>query len=164
MKEVKNINDFYKILDEKIKLTVEKNKDILNCKIGCSDCCIDEITVFQIEADNIKLNAKDFKINALLHHENSCAFLDKEKRCIIYEQRPYVCRTQGLPLKWIDEDEQGNYLEYRDICPLNEELKKVEELNSDDMWLIGPFEETLRNLQLTKYNNLNRIKLKEILR
>lgn len=164
MIELKNIVDFYNLLDKKIKLTEEINKDILNCKKGCSDCCIDEITVFQIEADNIKMHVNQINRDELLNEENKCAFLDIENKCTIYEQRPYVCRTQGLPLKWIEEDEKGNYIEYRDICSINEEKTLVENLNSEDMWLIGPFEETLRNLQLNKYDNLNRIQLKELLR
>lgn len=164
MIELKNIVDFYELLDEKIKITEEINKDILNCKKGCSGCCIDEISVFLIEADNIKMHINQINRVELLNEENKCVFLDVENKCAIYEQRPYVCRTQGLPLKWIEEDENENYLEYRDICPINEEKILVENLNSEDMWLIGPFEESLRQLQITKYNNLNRIKLKEILR
>ena len=33
--------------------------------------------------------------------EGACAFLDGEGGCRVYPDRPYVCRTQGLPLRWI---------------------------------------------------------------
>jgi hypothetical protein len=35
----------------------------------------------------------------------------------------------------------------RDICPLNEESKPIEELPDEECWTIGPFEEKLGRLQ-----------------
>jgi Fe-S-cluster containining protein len=43
-----------------------------------------------------------------------CAWLDASGRCGIYEVRPLVCRTHGLPLVF---EEDGRML--RDVCPLN---------------------------------------------
>jgi Fe-S-cluster containining protein len=72
--------------------------------------------------------------------------LDDEKRCRIYAHRPYVCRTQGLPLRWI-EDEGEEIYEARDICPLNAEGPPLEELPAEECWSIGPFEERLAREQ-----------------
>ena len=75
-----------------------------------------------------------------------CAFLDAEGACRIYADRPYVCRTQGLPLRWIEEDFDET-IEYRDICPLNAAGEPVEDLEAADCWTIGPFEEELSMIQ-----------------
>jgi hypothetical protein len=79
------------------------------------------------------------------HAPGACAFLDAEGCCRVYDERPYVCRTQGLPLRWIEEDNGGSPVEARDICPLNDERgPPLEELAADAMWSIGPFEARLR--------------------
>jgi len=58
-----------------------------------------------------------------------------------------VCRTQGLPIRWLEENGAEEYLEMRDICPLNEEGIPVEELPEDACWTIGYFEGQLADLQ-----------------
>ena len=81
------------------------------------------------------------------HAEGACAFLDGEGACRIYDERPYVCRTQGLPLRWIDELEDGEAVELRDICPLNDEGEPIEEIDEDGCWTLGPVEERLARIQ-----------------
>jgi hypothetical protein len=58
-----------------------------------------------------------------------------------------VCRTQGLPLRWFEEDDSGEICERRDICPLNAEGPALDELPEEAFWLIGPVELELGNLQ-----------------
>jgi len=108
---------------------------------------VDGITVFAVEAEYILRHHRDLLERGMPHPPGACAFLDEEKRCRIYEHRPYVCRTQGLPLRWMDEDDKGNTVEMRDICPLNEEGTQIEKLPEDACWTIGPFEERLAKLQ-----------------
>ena len=75
-----------------------------------------------------------------------CAFLDAEGACRVYAERPLICRTQGLPLRAFFESDEGEIEEQRDICPLNlEGGPPLETLADEDLWLIGPFE-----LQLTE--------------
>lgn len=91
-----------------------------------------------------------------------CAFLDKNDACRIYENRPYVCRTQGLPLRWFDEIED-ELVELRDICPLNEEGVPVENLEEEKCWTIGEFESKLAELQKEFGQGKNkRIKLRKL--
>ena len=76
-----------------------------------------------------------------------CAFLDEQGGCRVYRDRPYVCRSQGLPLRIIMENEAGEIEERRDICPLNlEGGPPLESLDEDDCWLVGPFELRLGQL------------------
>ena len=142
-----NINDLYLKVGEFEAGISSQAKSLSNCKNGCSRCCYVDLSVFSIEADNIKawyLNQSQEKkeelkkkwesplnqtINFHGDQVNSCTFLHQES-CTIYEARPLICRTQGLAFKFKDQQE-----EFLDICPLNEEmldtLKDKEILNLD---------------------------------
>jgi len=119
----------------------------LQCRRGCCQCCIDDLTVFEIEAENIRLAHAPLLLQQEPHPKGACAFLDAEGGCRIYADRPYVCRTQGLPLRWVDENQDGEFVELRDICPLNDEGTPIVELADDECWTIGPTEEQLARLQ-----------------
>jgi Fe-S-cluster containining protein len=134
----------------------------LNCRRGCSGCCVDEITVFEVEAENIRRKYSDLLESNLPHEAGKCAFLDEAGACRIYAARPYVCRTQGLPLRWLEEIEDEIY-ELRDICPLNEAGEAVEELNAEDCWTIGEAETRLSEMQFEKDGGeMRRVRLRDL--
>jgi hypothetical protein len=124
------------------------HKDRLKCRLGCSQCCCDGISVFGVEAANIRKKAATV-LQQEPNQRGGCAFLGKEGECRIYRHRPYVCRTQGLPLRWWEEGDRNEVVELRDICPLNESGPSLEELTPESMWLIGPFEGKLATLEAT---------------
>lgn len=70
----------------------------LACGAGCAACCQVELTVSPVEAEVIA--------RALARRgpwepsPEGCAMLDADGRCAIYEARPLVCRSQGLPLAY----------------------------------------------------------------
>ncbi|MEZ4461707.1 MAG: YkgJ family cysteine cluster protein [bacterium] len=101
-----------KLADEKAGM----HGDRLQCKRGCSACCMDGLTVFEVEADRILADFDGVDLGA--PSLNGCVFLGEQGECRIYASRPYVCRTQGLPLRWFDDEAQPP-TEYRDICELN---------------------------------------------
>ncbi|MFT6395961.1 MAG: hypothetical protein ACJAYU_000703 [Bradymonadia bacterium] len=119
-----------------------RHEALLQCRSGCSGCCVDELTVFDVEADRIR---RDFP--EVLREEagpaGACAFLDSEGRCRVYAARPYVCRTQGLPIRWFAGDPVA---EYRDICELND-TGLLTTFEPDECWLIGPTEHALAGLR-----------------
>lgn len=119
----------------------------LRCRRGCSSCCVDDITVFEIEARHIRHHHGALLNGGRPNPVGACAFLDDEGACRIYEQRPYVCRTQGLPLRWLEESAGGATAEMRDICPLNEAGDPLVDLDAAECWTIGPAESTLRQIQ-----------------
>lgn len=136
------MNDYLKQLHQKIlehQLRVEGNyPQGMQCKNGCSQCCYVSLSVFNVEAQLIKdwftalkesekevlrekwLTPAQVKENFFGEPKESCPFLVNES-CSIYEVRPIICRTQGLPLKFVLEEEVAV-----DACPLNFEDAELE--------------------------------------
>jgi uncharacterized protein len=133
----------------------------LQCRRGCPSCCVDGLTVFEVEAQGIRDHHAELLAKGTPHAEGACAFLDERGACRIYGERPYVCRTQGLPLRWIEERD-GNAVELRDICPLNEAGELIQEMRADACWSIGPVEERLALLQLADGAASPRIRLRDL--
>jgi Fe-S-cluster containining protein len=133
----------------------------LECRRGCSSCCVDGLSVFDVEAAHIQRNHAGLLATGVPHPEGVCAFLDELGACRIYADRPYVCRTQGLPLRWLEEREGGS-VELRDICPLNAALEPIEELPDEACWSIGPIEERLARLALAGGAGAHRTRLRDL--
>lgn len=125
----------------------EIHRSRIHCGKGCHDCCIDDISVFEVEADRIRIEAPELLADGKPHSPGRCAFLSDDGACRIYRVRPYVCRTQGLPLRWIGETADGSLAELRDICPFNEEGWPIEEIPRRECWSVGPFEDRLSEIQ-----------------
>ena len=141
------------------------HRDRLQCRPGCSSCCGDDLTVWAVEADLIRRHHADLLDTGSPHPEGACAFLDDLGRCRIYEHRPYVCRTQGYPLRWLDEADDGlSLVELRDICPLNDETgPPIEELPAEACWTLGPFEQQLAQLQHNASDgSMTRVRLRDL--
>ena len=124
-----------------------RHAERLTCRRGCAGCCIDGLTVFEVEAENIRRHHAGLLENGTPHPPGACAFLDADGGCRIYAHRPYVCRTQGLPLRWLDDGPDGGSVELRDICPLNDAGEPLETLPADACWTLGPVEARLATLQ-----------------
>ena len=138
---------FYRELDQAVSILLARHGSRLTCAYGCTVCCMDGLTIFEVEAENIRQHCPDVLLREAPHAEGGCPFLDAAGGCRIYNHRPYVCRTQGLPLRWIDETEDGSLVELRDICPVNEAGPAIETLPEDACWEIGPYESRLAQLQ-----------------
>lgn len=125
----------------------ERHRERLRCGRGCSACCVDDLTVFEVEAERIRSGHPDLLRDGVPHPPGACAFLGDAGECRVYAERPYVCRTQGLPLRWLEAGASGETVERRDICPLNEAGEPLEALAEDACWTLGPVEDRLRHLQ-----------------
>lgn len=159
------LENFYEEVDKLTSALSERHSDRLKCKAGCFSCCVDNITVFEVEAEYIKHYHSDLLKGESPHPKGYCAFLNDKGECRIYEHRPYVCRTQGLPLRWLEEINDEELIDMRDICPLNDEGEPIVNLKVEDFWTIGPFEEKLAEIQ-NEFNNKtfgkNRIELRSL--
>ncbi len=142
--------ELYAEIDARAGALHARLESCLVCRRGCSDCCQDDLTVLEIEAAWILAHRHRWADPAGdPHPPGRCAFLDDTGACRIYRWRPYVCRTQGLPLRWCDEsgEEAG-----RSTCPLNEDEmgrrgRSLAGLTPGDCWTLGEFEARLASLQ-----------------
>ena len=68
----------------------------MRCAAGCSRCCVDGLTVTAIEAAVIAEHVARSPV--AINRGGGCAALDAEGRCQIYEARPILCRSHGVPM------------------------------------------------------------------
>ncbi|MCL2792523.1 MAG: YkgJ family cysteine cluster protein [Spirochaetaceae bacterium] len=99
-------------IDLKISEILSFYKGDILCKKGCSGCCM-AITLFPVEFFAIKQETDKGSLKTLLSpsftldskntkQNQDCIFLEKSI-CTIYESRPIICRTQGLPLFYFSD-------------------------------------------------------------
>lgn len=82
-----------------------RRADDIACRRGCSSCCVDGLTVLSVEAAAIERLARERGLSAAPSPPpGGCAFLDGDGACTVYDARPVVCRTHGLPLKMKDAE------------------------------------------------------------
>lgn len=77
-----------------------RRADDVACERGCSSCCVDGLTVLSVEAAAIERLVDERGLSAEpAPPPGGCGFLDATGACTVYEARPVVCRTHGLPLR-----------------------------------------------------------------
>lgn len=95
--------------------------DRITCSEGCSSCCT-AITLFPVEAAALHAAVEalpEARRAAVLSHVSEhaggerCPLLEHH-RCLLYDARPIICRTHGLPIVYTEGNEQKS-----DCCPLN---------------------------------------------
>lgn len=150
------VDALHRAIDDNARAIAERHGARLQCKRGCNGCCVDELTVYEVEAAAIVRKHRSLLESATPHPPGRCAFLDEDGGCRIYEERPYVCRTQGLPLRWIEGSR-----ELRDICTLNAEGEAIESLPPQACWPIGPVEARLAAMQ-ERTGSMERVALRDL--
>lgn len=70
----------------------------MQCRTGCSDCCHVRLSITAVEAEAIRavLATRPVRPNP---RADRCAALGEDGRCQIYEARPVVCRSHGVPIR-----------------------------------------------------------------
>ena len=93
----------------------------LTCRSGCSKCCEVHLTVLPLEFERIDQAVRALPdvdktaIKARLAKgtkDARCPLLDRSGACRVYEARPMICRSHGLPIQ------VGEPLVW-DVCHLN---------------------------------------------
>ncbi len=156
------LTQLHQRIDERVADLKELHGKRLHCARECAACCTDGLTVFEVEAEQIIRRFPALLANEAPHPEGACAFLDEQGACRVYSVRPYVCRTQGLPLRWLEETRDHSLVEYRDICPLNESGKPLESLTVSACWSIGETESLLAGIQHQFRGNKYRRSLRDL--
>ena len=97
-----------------------RHGDDMQCQTGCSDCCHVRLTITAVEADAVRAHVAGWSAArraALAVHgpDDRCAALDPVGRCKIYDARPVVCRSHGVPIRM----RQGTSLPVIQACHRN---------------------------------------------
>lgn len=104
---MKSSLDQYRLLrnhvDKRIAELMDIHGDNLHCRERCVDCCVN-LTVWPVEFFAILEDLKAAQITPVFDGQASCGFL-KDGLCQIYPYRPIICRTHGLPLVYLDEEQ-----------------------------------------------------------
>jgi len=93
--------------------------DAIACKSGCDDCCRRAFSVTTIEAAIIRDALASMPPRSHERERDACPALDPDGRWAIYEARPLICRTHGLPIRFPPRDEDPRRLPLVDACPKN---------------------------------------------
>ncbi|MBM4102826.1 MAG: hypothetical protein FJ263_02085 [Planctomycetes bacterium] len=116
---ITTIQQYRELRRQTDKLAAELEKlhaDRMVCRKGCCQCCTN-LTVFPVEFFSIVEEMKQAGITKpAFDAAKACGYLDDKGECIIYPYRPIICRTQGLPLAFYDEPQQGYSVTF---CPKN---------------------------------------------
>lgn len=160
MKELDKYVDLVTEIDVKIEALNKTHKQHMQCKAGCAKCCLD-FDVFPIEfyAIKSKMESDNFQIPVKKPTEEfdeepeSCLFL-KDDMCQIYQYRPIICRSHGLPL--LSMNETGEFWELSH-CDLNFETMEPDFFHDENSLVMDKFNSILfqTNISFIKENKLD---------
>ncbi len=108
----KDYNQLVADLDSAIGALQQHLHKFIGCAPGCSSCC-KQFSVLPLEAALITGSAS-VSLQSPRSGELCSQLIDNH--CSIYPQRPLICRTQGLPIGYIDEEREQIEVS---ACPLN---------------------------------------------
>ncbi len=126
--------NYYALLDKVDDLcrkTIDKHRKDISCRPGCAACCR-HLTIFPVEGFALAESLAELspgEIESIRNQARSSAPSDScpllaDDRCLLYEARPIICRTHGLPILFSSGEQQQV-----DCCPLN--FQGVESLPGD---------------------------------
>jgi Fe-S-cluster containining protein len=91
-------------IDNECSRLEKLHKNYLSCAPGCTGCCVN-FNIFPVEFYSIREENSKGGININKSYtEGNCVFL-VDNLCSIYGSRPIICRTHGLPLLAMGEEE-----------------------------------------------------------
>jgi len=94
-------------VEAKFEAIRQRNQGCMECREGCSDCCRCRLSMTRVERAYLRrglarlpLSVRlDLKARATTETE-MCPALDANGCCQIYESRPLICRSHGVPLRY----------------------------------------------------------------
>lgn len=138
----------------------------IQCKKGCDLCCMD-YSIFPVEFFYIKgkLESKGMPVLEKKTDATSCIFL-KNHTCLIYQHRPIICRTHGLPLLYMNNETEewelsACELNFTDFDNFDTENTFPQDTFNSRLFLLN--EEYIQLNHHEEYNKFDLIPLKELL-
>ena len=161
MSDMPNFLDNYNQLVARIDALCEtiqaSLREQITCSEGCSSCCT-AITIFPVEAAALRaaLNklpeqeADNIRRHISTHGNSERCPILLNHRCLLYQARPIICRTHGLPIIYTESDQRKS-----DCCPLNlSETGSITGSSVIDLDKLNPLLVAVNALYLSQTENL----------
>jgi uncharacterized protein len=167
------IEDYLKLrqrIDRETERLVSIHGGDITCGPGCDGCCVN-LTVFPVEFFAIEQEMKRAGLCAaeLPFDESAPCGLLHDGLCRIYQFRPIICRTHGLPILFIDNSSnepqwevsfcERNFRNCDQVEFADDTLLDIEEINAELNRINHNF---ISPLPEKKYESHTRIPLKEL--
>lgn len=137
------IREQYNSLVSEVDLLVDaladRLQDHIRCAPGCSSCCR-AFSLCSLEASLLATLHRSVSSVSLPRVDDRCRLL-VDDRCSIYAHRPLICRTQGLPIGYVDELHKQVEVS---ACPLN--FAENHSFTVDDLLFLDPYNFRLADL------------------
>lgn len=128
-------------LDERIAQLAEALAARLRCAPTCSSCCM-AFSLLPVEAAILQEKLRHLSLSEPADPCGCCALL-RDQLCQAYPARPVICRTQGLPLAYLDPE--AGTIEIS-ACQLN--FAEDFAFSEEGLLFMDPFNERLATLNL----------------
>lgn len=123
-----------RLIDEGVAPVVQKHRDQIQCRPGCSDCCHQTFRISELEGALLRegLAALPHATRVAIEERarawvpdarQPCPILSDEGECRLYLHRPRICRKYGIPLWHPDRPAEVR------TCPLN--FRDAEDIDAD---------------------------------
>ena len=113
-------------VDAHFDAAVARTPTAFACRAGCDACCHQRFGVFAVEADRLRgalarLSRESPELRSRIRGQardqaegaaDRCPLL-VDGRCAVYDERPLICRSHGLPIAVADPAPRVDH------CPLN---------------------------------------------
>ncbi len=103
----------------------ELHRPQITCCRGCADCCRQDLHLLPVELYYLREGLPGTRLQAAA--PTLCPLL-RDGGCRLYERRPIICRTHGLPLLVTE-----NGRTFRDCCPRNFSGRPLADLPADGL-------------------------------
>lgn len=154
-------------IDKRSEQLEKQHKKHIKCKAGCDLCCMD-YSIFPVEfysiVDALQETEKQPK-TSVDTDPSKCIFLNNHQ-CEIYTERPIICRTHGLPLLFMNEDNDWEL----SACELNFTGFDLEDFSEENTFSQDKFNSKLFLLNkafiaennLTDYSEFDLIPIRDL--
>jgi len=123
---------------------LHKYSEHMRCAPGCDDCCRRDLSLYPFEVEKIvraalrlepaaRARVLERSRLAVADDEAACPLLE-DGRCLVYDSRPVICRSHGLPLLVPDSGELS-------VCALN--FTRVPEIDGDCVLDLTPVNQVM---------------------
>lgn len=138
-KHFEQFQEIRKKIDEQCAELWDKHNEHMQCRAGCSSCC-QSFKVLPLEFHFIQesIRTKHIKINTNFT-KGECKFL-VDNKCMVYEDRPIICRTHGYPLARLNEEAGAYEISF---CKLNFKGFQLSSFNKHNVYFEDDFNSQL---------------------